>query len=55
MVSSKETTPAALRGDDELEHAVVRNSARRYPDTYNEQPLKYMALAAQKNNYSAST
>lgn len=24
----------------------------RYPDTYNKQPLMYMALAAQKNNYA---
>lgn len=24
----------------------------RYPDTYNKQPLGYVALAAQKNNYS---
>src|SRR5688500_20280053 len=24
----------------------------RYPDTYNEQPLAYVALAAQKNNYA---
>ena len=24
----------------------------RYPDTYNKQPLAYVALAAQKNNYS---
>lgn len=24
----------------------------RYPDTYNRQPLAYVALAAQKNNYS---
>ncbi len=24
----------------------------RYPDTYNGQPLSYVALAAQKNNYS---
>ena len=25
---------------------------RRYPETYNGQPLSYIALAAQKNNYS---
>lgn len=25
---------------------------RIYPDTYNKQPLSYMALAAQKNNYA---
>lgn len=25
---------------------------RVYPDTYNKQPLSYMALAAQKNNYA---
>ncbi len=25
---------------------------RRYPDTYNGQPLMYLALAAQKNNYA---
>ena len=25
---------------------------RRYPDTYNKQPLMYLALAAQKNNYA---
>jgi uncharacterized protein YdhG (YjbR/CyaY superfamily) len=24
----------------------------RYPDTYNKQPLMYLALAAQKNNYA---
>ena len=24
----------------------------KYPDTYNKQPLNYIALAAQKNNYS---
>ncbi len=24
----------------------------RYPDTYNQQPLDYLALAAQKNNYA---
>jgi hypothetical protein len=24
----------------------------RYPDTYNEKPLMYLALAAQKNNYA---
>lgn len=24
----------------------------RYPDTYNQQPLMYLALAAQKNNYA---
>ena len=24
----------------------------RYPDTYNKQPLTYLALAAQKNNYA---
>lgn len=24
----------------------------RYPDTYNKQPLSYVALAAQKNNYA---
>jgi len=24
----------------------------RYPDTYNKQPLAYLALAAQKNNYA---
>jgi hypothetical protein len=24
----------------------------RYPDTYNKQPLGYVALAAQKNNYA---
>lgn len=24
----------------------------RYPETYNQQPLSYVALAAQKNNYS---
>jgi hypothetical protein len=27
----------------------------RYPDTYNKQPLMYMALAAQKNNYALYT
>ena len=25
---------------------------KRYPDTYNSQPLMYAALAAQKNNYA---
>ena len=25
---------------------------KRYPDTYNKQPLLYVALAAQKNNYA---
>lgn len=25
---------------------------KRYPDTYNKQPLMYLALAAQKNNYA---
>ena len=25
---------------------------KRYPDSYNKQPLMYMALAAQKNNYA---
>lgn len=25
---------------------------RRYPNTYNKQPLMYLALAAQKNNYA---
>jgi Domain of unknown function (DU1801) len=25
---------------------------KRYPDTYNKQPLGYVALAAQKNNYT---
>jgi uncharacterized protein YdhG (YjbR/CyaY superfamily) len=28
---------------------------RRYPDTYNKQPLMYMALAAQKNHYAVYT
>ena len=27
----------------------------RYPETYNKQPLMYMALAAQKNNYALYT
>jgi uncharacterized protein YdhG (YjbR/CyaY superfamily) len=27
----------------------------RYPDTYNKQPLMYMALAAQKNHYAVYT
>ena len=25
---------------------------KRYPDTYNKQPLMFLALAAQKNNYA---
>ena len=25
---------------------------KRYPDTYNKQPLAFVALAAQKNNYA---
>ncbi len=28
---------------------------KRFPDTYNGQPLMYMALAAQKNNYALYT
>jgi uncharacterized protein YdhG (YjbR/CyaY superfamily) len=28
---------------------------KRYPDTYNKQPIMYLALAAQKNNYALYT
>ncbi|HXT17312.1 MAG TPA: DUF1801 domain-containing protein [Gemmatimonadaceae bacterium] len=43
MVSSKALTPAALAYEVPLS---------RFPDTYNKQPLMYLALAAQKNNYA---